>query len=157
MCNAQLKVDSSLVYTKFRQLAPLYTELMDTLGHIRILEDSAYKPVVSPVKYLNGEGTFVFEIDTNNQVANILITEFKSYQRYDKRIDVKDYIVFVDSSCIGFTQEKVHTYRMNPSSLEVIDKLFERAKSLNDFQIVKKRKGINRKYLRIQFGQCSSL
>ncbi|MFD2596990.1 hypothetical protein [Sphingobacterium griseoflavum] len=124
---------------------------MDTLGHIKIADSSAYKPVVSPIKYLNGEGTFVFEIDTSNKVTNILITEFKSYQKYNDRIDVKDYIVFVDSGSIGFTLEKVHTYQMNPSSLEVIDKLFERAKSLNDFQILKRRKGPNRKYLRIQF------
>src|SRR5690606_36559648 len=98
-----------------------------------------------------GEATFIYEVSDTDSLLNVYITEFWWYSSLNNEVTVKDYIVFVDdNSNIGFTQNKLLEYKLNPMSQEIINFLFKYVNQNMSFKVIKPKQQ-NLKFHRLKF------
>lgn len=146
---AQDSFENSLIFQKKARFYPIYNELMEHLGSIKLIDSTNWKNIESPIDNLSGEAGFVIDIGENDSIADIRIVSFWSYFVFREETTVQDYIMFVEDDDVGFDQAKVHQYKLNPQSREVIDFLFDYIRENKKFKLIKPRQK-NVIYLRLR-------
>lgn len=147
---AQIPFDSTLVSAQFHKLGPLYLDVIRNAHFVKAVYEEGYDgTVASPRPHMKGEATFIFEVADNGSLLNIYITEFWWYTDFSEKIDVKDYIVFVDEDNLGFDQAKIKQHKLRKTSVELIDHLFDQVRENIKFRVVEPRER-NLKYLRVR-------
>lgn len=152
LSKAQIPFDSTLIYTQNQKLNKLYNSLMEEVSSIKIFKKNSL-PIVTPWPSRKGEATFIYEVSDTGSLLNVYITEFwwYWYSSLNNEVTVKDYIVFVDdNSNIGFTQNKLLEYKLNPMSQEIINFLFKYVNENMSFKVIKPRQQ-NLKFHRLKF------
>ncbi|KHJ37474.1 hypothetical protein PBAC_23180 [Pedobacter glucosidilyticus] len=145
----QCTFNTSTIHYQQRKLANLYNELMREALSIKVLNRDEF-PIITPHKRTNGEATLVYKLEGNNEVKEVLITEFRAYGKYEDKISVQDYIIFVDGDKVGFDYIDVKGSEINIISKEIILHILEHELKNRKFSIIKPNEK-NLKYMRVNF------
>ncbi|WP_026902823.1 hypothetical protein [Pedobacter glucosidilyticus] len=145
----QCAFNTSTIYYQKKKLVSLYRELMREALSIKVLNYDEF-PIISPHKLTNGEATLVYKLDGNSEVKEVLITQFETYSKFKDKINVQDYIIFVDGDKVGFNYTDVKGSEISSISKEIILHILEHELKNRKFSIIKPNEK-NLKYLRVSF------